>query len=169
MKRLGRMAWCRGFGPAIAILAVWVWSIFTWNLFQFAGGSDPLRMVIGRGVVAADWGRRTSSASGLGTVQWELGIMIDESGRPLPGAWFMHVPAMPWQWPDLDAELQSGHLKIPLIYPALAATAAAGIAAWLRARRPPPWACKACGYDLRGSAGGSCPECGKAVVRTTVG
>lgn len=29
-----------------------------------------------------------------------------------------------------------------------------------RMRPAPAWACQACGYDLRGSQGGWCPECG---------
>lgn len=31
---------------------------------------------------------------------------------------------------------------------------------WWRARRGPAWACRRCGYDLRGITGGVCPECG---------
>lgn len=31
-----------------------------------------------------------------------------------------------------------------------------------RRRWKPPWACTVCGYDLRGSLGGPCPECGPA-------
>lgn len=34
-----------------------------------------------------------------------------------------------------------------------------------RMKRTPPWCCQACGYDLRGSPTGKCPECGNAAVR----
>ena len=38
-----------------------------------------------------------------------------------------------------------------------------------RAGIHPPHCCQACGYDMRGSAGVACPECGKAVLGTRNG
>lgn len=33
--------------------------------------------------------------------------------------------------------------------------------AWLRSFRKQPWQCRRCGYDLRGIAANTCPECGE--------
>jgi hypothetical protein len=41
------------------------------------------------------------------------------------------------------------------------ATSLTGLPRWLRSLRRQPWQCRGCGYDLRGSDGAKCPECGR--------
>lgn len=53
-------------------------------------------------------------------------------------------------------------LSVPLWLPMLF-IAVPTVYLWRRDRRPQPWQCRACRYDLRGIDGGVCPECGSAI------
>jgi hypothetical protein len=50
-------------------------------------------------------------------------------------------------------------LTVPL-WPAALVLAAPSAWFWLKRRLRPKHACRRCGYDLRGSVGPACPECG---------
>ena len=50
------------------------------------------------------------------------------------------------------------HVQVQVLPLAVLLVAPWVVRRWARGRRP-PWACAACGYDLRG-AQGTCPECG---------
>lgn len=51
-------------------------------------------------------------------------------------------------------------LPIPLLI--------AGVALWVHAPKHPAGHCRRCGYDLRATAGATCPECGEATVSPAV-
>ena len=53
----------------------------------------------------------------------------------------------------------SRQMSIPLWLPLLL-IAAPTAWLWYTDRRPKPWQCPKCRYDLRGLDGGVCPECG---------
>ncbi len=74
---------------------------------------------------------------------------------PTVAAW---IAIDQWNW-------FSTHLNA--VNPGWHGAMAAILLAWaIRSRRaqPPAWACLGCGYDLRGSPGGLCPECGRCAA-----
>lgn len=93
-----------------------------------------------------------------GTLDWARRVEPGGEGVRWRGAGFEFIADGPWvRW---------GYFVIGVPFwalgAALAGAAATGASAWRRQRR---WEkqgrCRACGYDLRGSAG-VCPECGTA-------
>lgn len=52
------------------------------------------------------------------------------------------------------------HSAAAIVAIAGAAVSLGGVPRWVRALRRQPWQCRACGYDLRGSDGVKCSECG---------
>jgi hypothetical protein len=168
MRRLLRCVWMRGFLPAVLVLLLGVFSAGAWILWVGRGPltpASPPRAVLGRGVLLVNWGDPTMRRW-IGGQGWHLGVMIDVAGKPMSG-WFVSRPI--WSVSRLAGascalEIHPRHVKIPLLWAwAVFAAPPAGVMLWRRLRRKPPeFACRGCGYDLRGSAGGVCPECGGA-------
>jgi hypothetical protein len=165
LERFLRAAWLRGFLPGLTILLLAVYSTFFmihWQAPLRPGASQPLRASLRKGVFIANWEAQTSrTRTGI---QWSLGVMIHPDKSAKPG-WFGHPlrPSRPLRWPDLDFETTPGHLKVPLVSLGVILLIPAGVAAWIRNRSHPPWACPGCGYDLRDTPlAAPCPECGRA-------
>jgi hypothetical protein len=124
-----------------------------------------------------------------GTEQWQIEfaggriwVVHILSWKPIAAGWRTFESQEPWQWGWTDpADLPPGahwrcgflnwklpgvlnHFEMTLVYPVLAAGAAAAILwnADMRARRRARLRlCPACGYDRRGLAtDAACPECG---------
>ncbi len=74
-----------------------------------------------------------------------------------PGRMLLNPPGRVWM-----AWRYTGRQTVSYILPVLPIAAAmAGVGVAMLVVRPrPEWACKGCGYDLRGTVGGVCPECG---------
>lgn len=97
------------------------------------------------------WCQMRPPKSGVGRATWEGGIPL---GSPL--------------WPFSTATMNC--LPLRPIWPGLLGDAAMWAAAWAgglfvisalrRARRRRRGLCPSCGYDLRGTTGAPCPECG---------
>jgi len=67
-----------------------------------------------------------------------------------------------FQWRLEGPTLGSDSWSLPL-WPVYAAGVGVWGVRWARRRLAwKEWQCKGCGYDLRGLAGGVCPECGRA-------
>lgn len=160
MRRAARAIWCRGYLFGIVLALVWLITIFWWPGVQFPGGFQPLRAVLQHGVILVNWNHQNSRLPRFGHVEWSLGVMCDSRGNVKPGFWASIAPRSPFPWPQFDIELRPGHIKVPVIYAALIAGLPAITASYLRSRRLPPGACRGCGYDLRGTSGKTCPECG---------
>ncbi len=154
--KLLRKVWLRGFLPAAVVFVVWGTSLFVYVLGQSRGAS-PWRWAVSDGVVMVNW-PSAGSWSGWGTVQWTLGIMKNADGTNRSGVWvYNYFPKATAQW---DAEIRSGHVKVPIVYLAALSTLPAWAGVWLRRRRVPAGHCPKCRYDLRASVGAVCPECG---------
>jgi len=52
------------------------------------------------------------------------------------------------------------HNLVVLVMVALLIVSLGWLPRWMRSLRRQPWQCRGCGYDLRGSDGVKCPECG---------
>ncbi len=161
----GRL-WLRGFGPACLTGLLWLVSPFLWVGWQAPGSSaiaGPFRALVGRGVFIADWGDR--SPSGLGSIEWTLGIMTQRDFKtPKAGFWSSN-PRKVKPHMNFDVEIHNGHVKIPLYIPTLILLLPPLVVAWRRSRRIPDHACQGCRYDLRGTQSAMCPECGRTVPR----
>lgn len=165
MKSVGRTrkiltrVWLRGFLPAILCGVLWAVSPCLWAGWQ-APGNPPFRMLVARGVWIANWGN-SGRQSGFGKVEWKLGYGIDKNKAPKPGVIWANVLRRPETIRiEFDVEAHPGHVKVPLYLPVAVLLMPPLVAAWRRSRRRPPYACRACGYDLRGGDGETCPECG---------
>lgn len=66
-------------------------------------------------------------------------------------------------WPSWVSHAREWSLSIPLWMPLVAIMIPTAIL-WWRDRRPLPGYCPACGYDLRGTAGVRCSECGERIA-----
>lgn len=160
LRRLARRVWLRGFLAALLLVLVRAFSVFVHTIAQ-TGGKAPMRCAVTRGVVLADWPSNGGWA-GWGKVQLRLGVLMNGDGTNAWGVWMQsHFRKPSAQW---DAELHPGHVKVPLLYVAAVAAMPAGVGVWLRRRRVRIGHCVHCGYDLRGSGGGTCPECGEATA-----
>jgi hypothetical protein len=166
----------RGFLPAVLVLLLGLFSAGSWVLWVGPGKltpTSPPRAVLTRGVLLVNCGDPTMRRW-IGGRTWHLGVMIDSAGNPKLG-WFVSRPV--WSASRLKdvvftLEVHPHHVKIPLLWAwAVLAAPPAGVMLWRRwRRRPPEYACRGCGYDLRGmpaggSGGGVCPECGAAPER----
>jgi hypothetical protein len=159
LAKLIRRVWLRGFLPAAMLAAVWGVSIFVHTIGQ-SRGATPWRWAVTHGVVMVNWGWNTPR-TGWGKVGWNLGRLINADGSNWSGVRCvpnLRDPTLQW-----DIELHPGHVKLPTIYLALAASAPAFAVVWLRRRRVPAGHCPGCRYDLRGVTGGVCPECGREI------
>lgn len=144
------------FLPAAVALVPAILAPFVWVLWMRPPPAT-FRMVWGKGVILANWGNGPPAGA---RVDWTLGSgLMDSNGTPIPFfAVWASSPAMDW-----DAEIQRGHVKVPLIYVAAILAAPPLYGAWRRSRTKPPGACQKCGYDLRARSGPLCPECGTPV------
>ena len=104
-----------------------------------------------------------------------LGVMRDDcSDGPMfgpPSTNFIFKRRQPkvylwWVWRIRETTNQptgwvihSTAILIPLWFPLLLIAAPTAYL-WRTDRRPKPWQCAKCRYDLRGLEGGVCPECG---------
>jgi hypothetical protein len=100
-----------------------------------------------------------------------LGLSIISPGEHFPVLWFTGTPEKGlnlWEfhWHHRNGPVGSGRTqrRLILLFPGwvLAAVFAPLPALWLwsRRRRGDGEPCPACGYDLRGTPSGPCPECG---------
>lgn len=111
---------------------------------------------------AAGWG---SFAPGFKGQTWHA---RNVAGQSYQVANFYAGPVR-WAWNGFVLRSQAGQTQRELqaAVPTWFALLAGGLlawragVAWRRARRS-PHACARCGYDLRGTPGGACPECGSA-------
>jgi len=159
LAKLTRRVWLRGFLPAAMLAVVWGVSIFVHTIGQ-SRGATPGRWAVTHGVVMVNW-QSAAGWSGWGRTDWSIGIMVNADGTMRPGVVCVpHLRSPTVQW---DIELHPGHVKLPIIYLALAASAPALAVVWLRRRRVPAGHCPGCRYDLRGVTGGVCPECGREI------
>jgi hypothetical protein len=150
----------RGYLPAVLLLLLWGLSTGSWILWNGSGPAQA-RAVLGRGVVLVNWGD-SSLGSGFGRVTWGLGTNLTSGGAPV--TWLVSRPLWATGRGSVEwlPEFYWGHVKIPVCYLAAIAAVPAAVSGWRRSRRPAPGCCSYCGYDLKGSLGGACPECGQA-------
>lgn len=159
-----RALWLRGYAPAAALLALWLFAIGSWIYWQGSAPSQP-RAVLTRGVVLINW-NSIGNGPGIGKVRWSLGSTLTVNGmqvtrysqRPIWSAERASV--------DLLPVLRRGHIQLPIIHLAVMAMVPPLLAAWRRRRSTGADQCTECGYDLRGTSG-PCPECGTTRVGAT--
>ena len=140
-----------------------------------APDGEPADRPPGAGSVAARWSRRGGPRLFVqpGTdrllVAGPFGLAAKETEDPrVSTGTFDHFDLPPgWRGRTLALQSHATHLyaTLPLLAAVLAVVPlAAGLEriAW----RPQPGFCDACGYDLRGSSGAPCPECGRSPSTT---
>lgn len=70
-------------------------------------------------------------------------------------------------WFRLPQRMSAGALFIPFGLPTVFLTVVFVFLEWFWSRRPPPWMCPKCEYDLCGADHVVCSECGTPVVLET--
>ncbi len=150
--------WLHGYLPALAVVVAWVFSLLVWIIWQ-GEGAAPVRGAFGKGIIAVDWRLGPNPDRGFGRSDWTLGVMTDRDGKPKPGWVLMTKPWKPLEW-EWDPQVHPGHIKVPILPFAVLLSVPPLLATWMRSRRRERYQCQACGYDLRGSSGAVCPECG---------
>ena len=141
----------------VAVAGLWLWS--QWRSDSLVTGSPSLTLIAG------------SSRRGIG-------LTITQIATPLPRGWSTYPPAVlpraAEAWTDFRASTQrvivpgrGAYRQVSLHAPhwsVLVLFAIPPLAAWALRRRKLQGLvpCPACGYDLRGSEGATCPECGAA-------
>ncbi len=163
--RVLRYLWLRGWSPALVLLILWPLTGGTWIGWQGAG-HWPLRCALGRGAITVAWGELGNKQIFGGPPKWQISYGITADGGPR-GAGFWPMPRfLSLKNYDLEYKINivERQWRIPLVYFALLLAPPPAFFAWRRWRRKPPWACRKCGYDLRGLTGDVCPECGRSMA-----
>lgn len=161
-----RGAWLHGFFPVVLATALWLFSMGSWAMWL--GSSVWGRQaVLGKGTFSVFW-QSSGAWSGVGQARWKLGSGFSLNGQPV--TWYVEKPL--WSRSRLamqrDLVIKPGVVQVPLFY-VVAASGVFPVMSWVARRRyRAAWQCKRCGYDLRGSAGARCPECGAEEARSTV-
>jgi hypothetical protein len=129
----------------VLALASWVVSHYRYESFVVQGGSRSLRGAIHHGLLVIGVYRDDPAMPRLGRV-----------GRPLPFQGL--ITPQPF---EVMTYSTGRSIALPLWL--LSGLFAITPVAWLirrRLGRPRAGLCAACGYDLRGTPGSECPECG---------
>lgn len=155
----------RGFLPALALLALYVFSLGCWIVWQGDPGPER-RAALTRGAITYCW-ETSSTWRFVGRAGWTLGSNMIVNGRRVRWIGMGVSDSGPiWSWSRVrEAEwsvvVEAGTVRVPLVYPTLLAALAPAIILLIRWKRQrPAWACARCGYDLRAVTAGICPECG---------
>lgn len=149
----------------MVLLILWPLTGGTWIGWQGAG-HWPLRCALGRGAITVAWGELGNKQIFGGPPKWQISYGITADGGPR-GAGFWPMPRfLSLKNYDLEYKINivERQWRIPLVYFALLLAPPPAFFAWRRWRRKPPWACRKCGYDLRGLTGDVCPECGRSMA-----
>ena len=128
-----------------------------WLVLCIASGWGGIVLDSGRGWIVA-------LGSGCAGVAWG-NPMFSTSGKASWQAIGGPFSIPPWGVWGRGGGGMPGFAVAPL-WPIAIVLAAAAFFRWRREKREvPPWLCRACGYDLRGTpAAKICPECGASVV-----
>lgn len=138
---------------------------------------DPnqIRSLLGRGVLLINWGTVQPGSAGVGRITWSLGIGLRTKDgvaitfKAYTPLWSSERAKGWWASPTWLPVIHWGHIMVPVFY--LAARSAlppAGVWVWRRFAHIPPGCCKICRYDLRGTFGVCCPECGRPIKAVAV-
>jgi len=141
----------RWFLTVLAVLSLCAW-VFTW------------RWRLGVSVRMGDY---VGIARGCFVMSYEYGLAwAEDAGEPRfwldrvhPNIQLLHWGSLEWGYPHSSIAVFS--LAVPLWALALAFGMPAAWL-WVKRRKLLPTDCQKCGYDLRGLASGTCPECGHA-------
>jgi hypothetical protein len=178
LRRIARHIWLRGFLPSLLLLALWVFSLGTWILWQGAPTPELRRATLSQGAITYCW-YTPGTWRVYGHCDRPIGFDIFLNGRR--PTWYASEPL--WKWgrgaelvwdPSLAWKpvIEAGAIQIPVFYLAILAAIPPlkpVVRMGIRACRRPPWACSRCGYDLRAATHTVCPECGSAIAATTRG
>ncbi|MBC7771023.1 MAG: hypothetical protein H7210_00875 [Pyrinomonadaceae bacterium] len=159
ITRALRILWLRGFLPVGLCVGLWLFSAGGRVHWQGTSLTEP-RAVLGQGVVAVCWNSK-AAWKGLGQVRWALGTGMSVNGRRI--TWYVQRPLWSGKRFEMQryAVVKPGNVQIPLFY-LVGVSLVFPLMSWIaRRRHRPPWACDGCGYDLRGTTGTRCPECGR--------
>jgi len=138
---------------------------------------DPnqIRSLLGRGVLLINWGTVQPGSAGVGRITWSLGIGLRTKDgvaitfKAYTPLWSSERAKGWWASPTWLPVIHWGHIMVPVFYlAALAALPPAGVWVWRRFAHIPPGCCKICRYDLRGTFGVCCPECGRPIKAVAV-
>ncbi len=92
------------------------------------------------------------------SVSWCLGVSLFTGGFAFMWDPWMATAASPGGYSPM---LIVGLVACPVVAIVSIGATSGAVMAWLVVRRIPPTSCLSCGYDLRGTAGNICPECGE--------
>jgi hypothetical protein len=157
--RRRRLLYAGAFAPAALLLLAAALSTLCEASWQGVAGPHR-RARLARGSLTYCWAT-TATWRLTATGPWTLGTDYAVNGRRVT----QHAQ---WTgWPPQAQEIvapvviTAGDVHIPIVYLAIAAALPPlAVVAHQRVRRRPPYACRRCGYDLRGLASAPCPECG---------
>ena len=165
-RSIGKRVWLHGFLPVVLTTLLWLFSMGSWILW-IGSPAGNRQAAIGKGTVSCFW-KSPGTWRGIGQAKWNLGTGFSVNGQPV--TWYAMKPLWARDRVVVQRELviKPGVAQIPLFY-VVAVSAVFPVLSWrARRRHRAAWQCKACGYDLRGSAGSPCPECGREEARSTL-
>ena len=147
MKRKRRIFKIVGTVLSVALLALWICSIF-WGA-EYVGKRFYMSCESGYAMFTVPYSNST------GMVQ--PGLVVKEARKHTlswrPYFLFKRPQGVPNDW--------GLTLGLPLWIPFVLLSVPTAILWYRDRRRPPPGHCKSCGYDLTGNVSGVCSECGE--------